>query len=120
MRKDKLIKLLQAIPGNPQVMIWNGFVGDWMDISPDLVEQLVRQSFDIWKDHCELQFKRPMTPNELADMRRNYARLHPWEFNEFVDEDMILRRHYHARKVFLLQAKERGIRTFDRLGTVEY
>ena len=32
MRKNQLIKLLQEIKGNPEVMVWNGFVDDYMPI----------------------------------------------------------------------------------------
>ena len=44
MRKDKLIKLLQDIPGNPDVVIWNGLVGDWMDVGELVPTQLVKES----------------------------------------------------------------------------
>jgi hypothetical protein len=43
MRKNDLIKLLQEIDGNPEVSLWNGFVGDWMPISKEIeVIELVK------------------------------------------------------------------------------
>lgn len=32
MRKNKLIEILQNMKGNPEIHVWNGYVGDWMAI----------------------------------------------------------------------------------------
>ena len=32
MRKNDLIKMLKEIKGNPEVVLWNGMVGDWMPV----------------------------------------------------------------------------------------
>lgn len=36
MKKNKLIELLQQIEGNPEIVIWNGYVDDYMNISTDV------------------------------------------------------------------------------------
>ena len=47
MRKNDLIKLLQAIEGNPDIVLWNGIVGDYQNISTKLVEgELYKQTFE--------------------------------------------------------------------------
>lgn len=33
MRKNDLIKMLESIKGNPEIMFWNGIVGDVVPIS---------------------------------------------------------------------------------------
>jgi len=47
MCKNDLIKLLQTIEGNTDIVLWNGFVGDYQDISKELVKgELVKISLD--------------------------------------------------------------------------
>ena len=47
MKKNDLIKLLNTIEGNPDVVLWNGFVGDYQDISKELVkDDLLKISLD--------------------------------------------------------------------------
>ena len=41
MRKSKLIELLQAMPGDPEVLIWNGLVEDWMKVAGVSQERLI-------------------------------------------------------------------------------
>lgn len=33
MRKNQLIELLQQLKGNPEIVVWNGLVGDIMPIA---------------------------------------------------------------------------------------
>ena len=52
MRKNDLIKLLQTIEGNPEIVLWNGFVGDYQNISPKLVEgDLVKKTLEYYLEH---------------------------------------------------------------------
>lgn len=38
MRKNKLIELLNEIDGNPEIVTWNGYVGDWMPFNTSAKE----------------------------------------------------------------------------------
>jgi hypothetical protein len=56
MKKSKLIAMLNALPGDPDIKLWNGMVGDWMEIDPNLVPQeLVRMNLDYWLESCRLE-----------------------------------------------------------------
>lgn len=94
MRKNKLIELLNSIPGNPDIVIWNGFVGDIQDIDSEIVER------------------------ELV----KHTKEQEWDFpNPFVKEDEF--KYWYGnrkKKIFLLQMKERGKTFFDRSGKIEY
>ena len=39
MKKNKLIELLQAIKGNPDVYLWNGHAEDWQNIDPKFIQE---------------------------------------------------------------------------------
>jgi hypothetical protein len=32
MKKSKLIEMLNRLEGDPEIKLWNGMVGDWMDM----------------------------------------------------------------------------------------
>ena len=44
MRKNQLIELLQEIKGNPEVMVWNGLVDDYMPLGNVNTNTLYKQS----------------------------------------------------------------------------
>ena len=46
MRKNQLIELLQGIKGNPEVMVWNGLVDDYMPLGSVDTNTLYKQSAD--------------------------------------------------------------------------
>ena len=46
MRKNQLIELLQGIKGNPEVMVWNGLVDDYMPLGSIDTNTLYKQSID--------------------------------------------------------------------------
>lgn len=46
MRKNQLIALLQEIKGNPEVMVWNGLVDDYMPLGNVNTNTLYKQSVE--------------------------------------------------------------------------
>ena len=46
MRKNQLIELLQEIKGNPEVMVWNGLVDDYMPLGSVDTNTLYKQSIE--------------------------------------------------------------------------
>lgn len=47
MRKNALIALLQEIEGNPEIVIWNGYVDDYMNIDKEMFSiTLVKETED--------------------------------------------------------------------------
>lgn len=128
MKKNDLIGLLAAIPGNPDVKLWNGMVGDWMDIDKDLVSaDLVKKTFEHYVEMCRLDrcyneknWDIQFSEKEIADLRQSYKQYVSWECNEFVDEKDIKEKRYRRKNIVYINGKRRGVSTWDRLGSMEY
>ena len=128
MRKNDLIALLNTIEGNPEVMLWNGFVQDCTHISKELVpHDLVKMNKDYFLKTCEIEeqvnrkdWSYKLTDVELKDCLDSYKKHHDWGFNEFVDDEDIKQKRYNKKKIVLLQAKISGKTYHDRLGKMEY
>jgi len=126
MRKNDLIKLLQGIKGNPEVLLWNGMVGDWMHIDKPVEGDLVKVDKKQFIESCRLRECRDrnnwdyqFSKDELDDVEKWYKR-QEWEDNQFVTEEDIKQKRWKQKRVLYLQAKKRGVSTFDRLGNIEY
>jgi hypothetical protein len=126
MRKNDLIKLLQNIEGNPEVLLWNGMVGDWMHIDKPVEGYLVKIDKEQFIESCRLRecrdrnnWEYQFSKDELADVEKWYKR-QEWEENHFVTEEDIKEKRWKQKRVLYLQAKKRGVSTFDRLGNIEY
>lgn len=128
MKKSKLIEMLNTIPGNPDIILWNGMVGDWMDIAPAPVEgSLVKMSFESYVRHVEFEHKRDrndfdykLSAEQITELKKSYRQHYGWECNEFVTTEDVKSGRYKEKTVYYINAKKRGISTFDRLGDISY
>lgn len=128
MKKSKLIELLSALPGDPDIKLWNGMVGDWMEIDPVLVHQdLVKQTLEHWLEMCRLEdcserkdWDYQIPKEEVDRLTKNYNSVHQWEMNPYITLEDIKKKHYKMKKILLLQPKIRGIKTWDRMGDISY
>lgn len=126
MRKNKLIALLGSIPDNPEILLWNGMVGDWMDIDPELVEDnLYKSNPETEKEMIEFRSEREGKPRKVSEEEfeeiKKRIRKSDWEFpNPYANEEQIKRMYGKPKKVFIINAKRRKKSTFDRLGSIEY
>jgi hypothetical protein len=128
MKKSKLIEMLNAVPGDPDIKLWNGMVGDWMEIDPKLVPQdLVKETLEHWLEMCRLEecidredWKYQMPAEEVARLTANYPKLHKWEMNPYVSMEDVKKKNYKLKKIMILQAKVKGEKTFDRFGDITY
>ena len=78
MRKNQLIELLQEIKGNPEVMVWNGLVDDYMPLGSVDTNTLYKQSIDfIYKklvyDYQERNNSFDKPPVEIQEKFREKA-----------------------------------------------
>lgn len=126
MKKDKLIKMLSEIPGNPDIILWNGMVGDWMDIGNLVEGDLVKTTYSHYVQHVQFDERKRLNDwtytlpaDELVDLKKSYNSI-VWEHNPFVTLDDIKEGHYKSKRVVYINAKTRGISTWDRLGKVSY
>lgn len=129
MKLSKLIQVLQNaqdMGGDVDVLLWNGMVGDWMDIDitpSDLVKMTEKSYLEVnlhERQREERNWDYEFTPEELADLKKMYRKVCKWEANQFVTQEDIKDGRYKSKKVLYVDGKRRGVSTFDRLGTIEY
>ena len=127
MKKVKLIKLLEDIPGNPDILLWNGYVQDWMPINPKIVRQLlVKESFEHYCESVRIEecidkkdWSQLLSEETVEQLKQSYKEF-DWEFNNFITQELLDTKEYFSKPVYFLQSKPRGISTFDRLGAISY
>ena len=125
MRKNDLISYLQSIDGNPEVLIWNGFVDDWHRIEPSVVKltkidkKYFFESYRLSRCLANEDLSYQLTPEELKKCELNYAR-HDYSHNELIYQEDIKQKQYKQKKVVMLQGKSRVVSTFDRIGGLFY
>jgi hypothetical protein len=127
MKKVKLIKLLEDIPGNPDILLWNGYVQDWVPIDPKLVRQLlVKESFEHYCESYRLEkcverkeWDYQLSEEKIEQLKQGYKKF-DWEFNNYVTQEMLDNKDYFSKPIYFIQSKPRGVETFDRLGAIAY
>lgn len=126
MRKNDLIKMLQELPGNPEVVVWNGYVGDWMHLGKPSVEPLVKTSFKYFCETVRMEecvrkedFSLQQTAEEIAELKKIH-RKHQYEINPYVSTSDIKQKRYVQKNVVMLQPTPRGITAYDRIGNISY
>lgn len=137
MRRRQLIKMLQGIKGNPEIVIWNGLVDDWMPVGDTpIVRRMVKQSRQHIRNNCVCRFLMKtgskLKPGErLADIalpedleqqvEKCYMKQEYDLPNEFVTKERFNKWYAKRRKrIVILTAKRRNKTTFDRLGSISY
>lgn len=128
MRKNTLIKLLTSIKGNPDIVLWNGLVGDYQDIDSELIEgSLVKQTLKEYIEsyraeqcvaHKDWEFK--FSPDRLIKLEQQYKTACHWEHNPFIDSTDIETKRYKSKKVMYIQPKIKGETYIDRVGKITY
>lgn len=115
MRKNKLIELLQEIEGNPEVLVWNGHVGDWMALETKLHKKtLTRMSKKRRLYYVNLEQQvRGKEPLTLEDLKGDDEE---WSIDDTFDTVY----HDQTKKVIMLNPKTRGVKSFDRIGDISY
>jgi hypothetical protein len=128
MRKNDLIRLLQETKGNPEIVLWNGLVGDYMQIDNKLVEgELSKMTFEGLLHYYSLERKRDendwnyeLTEEEKQGLLKNYKDNYKWEINQFVNREDIKRKTHKSKRVLYINAKISGKSHNDRLGSIYY
>jgi hypothetical protein len=128
MRKNELIELLATIDGNPEIVLWNGMVGDYMHIDNKLVEgDLVKMTLDYYLRTNLLRDCRDAknwdlvhTPEEVQELKSAYKKYVAWETNQYVTDNDVENKRYKRKRVFYIDAKKRNQTFHDRMGSIEY
>lgn len=124
MRKNDLIKLLQSIEGNPQVVIWNGFTHDYQHIDKTFIpltlykpekSWLKKKIIDLQRSHLG---KNPISEEEFNQL---YSNIEYEKANRFYTENEIKERYSKkTKKLIVFNVLERNKIVFDRLGSYKY
>ena len=128
MKKSKLIEMLNRLEGDPEIKLWNGMVGDWMDIDRELVpSDLVKQTLEHWLEMCRIgdchdrrDWDYQLPAEEVARLKKDYNRVNTWELNPFVTLEDVKEKRYKLKNIYILNAKTKGVKAFDRLGDIDY
>ena len=115
MRKNKLIELLSGMKGNPEIVVWNGHVEDWMSLKELKETSLVRQS-----KKKVLHFHNLQRLRDGLEVTEDISRIKPsdWVLDEKRFEDVEI--YDQEKKVAIFIPETRHKSTFDRMGDMEY
>ena len=130
MKKNKLIEILNKIEGNPDILLYNGFVDDWMDIEVEIESHvLVKETVEFWLNRYIYDYvdRHKEQPSEKLKeewlkeikLKRRYSE---WEFPNAYVQEQEFERWYGKRykKVILINAKLRGKNDPGRGCDLEY
>lgn len=126
MKKSKLIALLNSIEGDPDVLLWNGLVGDWMDIGQLAEGDLVKMTLEYYLESCRLEtcidlkdWEYQLPAEEVKELTARHKKF-PYEINQYVTLEDVKAKRYKIKRVQYIDAKLRGEKHTDRLGSIEY
>ena len=126
MRKNELIELLQSVKGNPEIMVWNGFVEDFQPLAKTLnTAQLQKLTLQGYKERVNWQMQKegnqPFADDKVNELYKA-NRIGEWEYFAYYppsDED-IKDGFYRSKTVYVLEPKLTGKKSTDRLGSIDY
>jgi uncharacterized membrane protein YcaP (DUF421 family) len=111
MRKNDIRKILDSIEGNPEILIYNGFVDDWMSIASIRETTLVKTKKETLKYIIEFQQGSEIS-DEYCDKRYKKEQ---WKLQKYETAP-----HEKTKTVYMIEAKNRDITTYDGCGTLSY
>lgn len=120
MKKSELLKLLETIEGDPEIVVWNGFVEDYQPIENKLTTvQLAKLSFESYEKLCNAERKlinRPLLTTE--QYREKYNNTSQWEIAN--PEYQLDNEKYDVQTVVMIEPSERKLTCHQRLGKICY
>jgi hypothetical protein len=124
MKKNDLIDLLNRIKGNPDILLWNGYAGDYQTFyrTPKKIE-LVKHCKGHLMTRLEVAVHRgEILADEIPQELARISRAETWELpNVFLDEVQYKEWYGDRRKtVYVFEAKPRGKRSYHRAGNLDY
>lgn len=116
MKKNKLIELLENIPGNPDVVFWNGYVEDWQNIDSDLqIHEMKRDILDKSKykiilEQEAIEYNKVIKTDEEFEQWYKNNKYSDWKINNVYHNPCA---KIQKKKVVVLQVNERGKKDFN-------
>ena len=125
MRKTELIAELNKIKGNPEILLWNGYVGDCQHVDKLVESCLVKSTLDNYIERSLLMRRRDekrnveLTEAEIKELKKQYKQFE-YEQNSFVTQADIANNYYKQKRVVYIAAKLRGATSLHRSCGLEY
>lgn len=121
MKKNDLIKMLQDVQGNPDVKIWNGLVGDFVNVSSIQLDFIFKYTREFYKKRVEMEDKRDGTETSEEELSKYYSQI-PFEYNPFISEEDCKGSNamYKRKTVLIIVPKIENKTSEDRLGVINY
>lgn len=126
MRKNDLITLLESVKGNPEIMVWNGFVEDFQPLSKTLnTIQLHKLTLQGYKERVNWQMQKEgnqaLKDDKISDLYKQH-KIGEWEYFAYYppSEEDIKDGFYKTKTVYTLEPKLTGKTYTDRLGSIDY
>ena len=137
MRKNDLIKMLESIKGNPEIMLWSSLVGDVVPISSNMEEvELYKDSLEYKQKVYENEYILSLKNGELTDLPDEtefYEKLkslrqeaeaaykkEKYEYRLYMNEKLIKSGTLKKKKVVVMQPRIVGKSSWDRFGEIKY
>ena len=137
MRKNDLIKMLESIKGNPEIMLWSSLVGDVVPISSKMEEvELYKDSLEYKQKVYENEYILSLKNGELTDLPdetefheklkslRQEAeaayKKEKYEYCLYMNEKLIKSGTLKKKKVVVMQPRIVGKSSWDRFGEIKY
>lgn len=130
MKKNDLIKLLQNIKGNPDIVIYNGLVDDYMELGKDVEEfELVKETLDTKYNgflcdayHSKQDIESEDVKQKCMERAKESYKKQKYDLpNPYTSEENFYQRYEKkVKKMICLCTKLRGKTYWDRLGKIEY
>lgn len=137
MRKNDLIKMLESIKGNPEIMLWSNLVGDVVPISSKMGEvELYKDSLEYKQRIYEGEYILSVRNGKLADLpdetefheklkslRQEAEAVYKkekYEYRLYVDEKLVKSGTLKKKKVIVIQPRVVGKFSWDRFGEINY
>lgn len=137
MRKNDLIKMLESIKGNPEIMLWSSLVGDVVPISSKIEEvELYKDSLEYKQKVYENEYILSLKNGELTDLPdetefheklkslRQEAeaayKKEKYEYRLYMNEKLIKSGTLKKKKVVVMQPRIVGKSSWDRFGEIKY
>jgi hypothetical protein len=119
MKNKTLINKLQSNRDSLSIKIWDGLIGDFLDIKDVTSMTLFRVKFKIYLELVAKQEKRNVesySEEEIEKLKLSHNKHYPWEDN--IDEEF--KKLYDSKEVLVIEPKIMGKQCFDRGGSILY
>jgi hypothetical protein len=124
MKKSELIKKLESIEGDPDILFWNGFVGDYQHLGETLTEvTLYKEDKEYLRSIVNLERSGDGIEEVIdEDSLNKLLSSRDWELpNQFFSLERLEKVYGENKKVcYVLEACSRGKSFLDRIGESRY